>query len=153
MTEHPGHDLTAYAMGDLPPQARARVAAHLDGCAACREALAQSRLVLDGLAAGLGDPPPIDWEQYRAQLRVRRQAASRRRRWSSGWPAVAAAGVAAAGLLLGIHGLVGQRQSAGVEDALVARLPLLQDYRVVERLDLLEDLDAIRHLDRLAGVP
>ena len=30
-----------------------------------------------------------------------------------------------------------------------ARLPLLQQYRVVERLDLLEDLDAIRQLDRL----
>ena len=37
------------------------------------------------------------------------------------------------------------------ETVLGARLPLLQQYQIVERLDMLEDLDAIRQLDRLGG--
>jgi len=34
-------------------------------------------------------------------------------------------------------------------DGLAARLPLIDQYRVVESLDLLEDFDVIRNLDRL----
>ena len=66
-------------------------------------------------------------------------------------PAVLAAGVATAVLLLAIHGLDRRPgELAAVEETMLgARLPLLQQYRVVERLDLLEDLEAIRHLDRL----
>ena len=66
-------------------------------------------------------------------------------------PAVLAAGVATAVLLLAIHGLDRRPvELAAVEETMLgARLPLLQQYRVVERLDLLEDIEAIRHLDRL----
>jgi hypothetical protein len=36
-------------------------------------------------------------------------------------------------------------------EGLAGRLPLIDNYQVVEQLDLLEDLDVIRDLDRLAS--
>jgi anti-sigma factor RsiW len=38
--------LTAYLDGALPPRIRAGIDAHLDGCAGCRNALAQWRTVI-----------------------------------------------------------------------------------------------------------
>jgi anti-sigma-K factor RskA len=155
---HPETKLTGYVTETLPPAERARVAAHLDACADCRRAVEESRTVLAELAAGVPSPPPIDWGRYRADLRARVQAGPRRaypRRawWARPMPAVLAAGVATAVALLAIHGLDRRPgELAAVEETMLgARLPLLQQYRVVERLDLLEDLEAIRHLDRLGA--
>jgi len=151
---HPDTELTGYVTDALPPAGRARVAAHLDACADCRRAVEEGRAVLAGLATGVPAPPPIDWGRYRAELRARVQARPRRAWWARPMPAVLAAGVATAVLLLAIHGLDRRPvELAAVEETMLgARLPLLQQYRVVERLDLLEDLEAIRHLDRL-GAP
>ena len=148
---HPDTELTGYVTDALPPAGRARVAAHLEVCADCRRAVEESRTVLANLAAGVPAPPPIDWGRYRADLRARVQARSRRAWWARPMPAVLAAGVATAGLLLAIHGLDRRPgELAAVEETMLgASLPLLQQYRVVERLDLLEDLEVIRHLDRL----
>ena len=151
---HPDTELTAYVTDALPPAGRARVAAHLDARADCRRAVEEGRAVLADLATGVPAPPPIDWGRYRAELRARVQARPRRAWWARPMPAVLAAGVATAVLLLAIHGLDRRPvELAAVEETMLgARLPLLQQYRVVERLDLLEDLEAIRHLDRL-GAP
>ncbi len=151
---HPHTELTGYVTNALPPAGRARVAAHLDTCADCRRAVEEGRAVLADLATGVPAPPPIDWGRYRAELRARVQARPRRAWWARPMPAVLAAGVATAVLLLAIHGLDRRRpvELAAVEETMLgARLPLLQQYRVVERLDLLEDLEAIRHLDRLGA--
>jgi anti-sigma factor RsiW len=149
---HPERELTDYVAGGLPAPARARVDAHLAICAACRRSVDESRSVLAGLAAGVPEPPPLDWGRYQAELRARRQAAPRRAWWARPVPAILAAGVATAALLLGVHGLDRAGDRTIVEEReLGARLPLLRQYHVVERLDLLEDLDAIRHLDRLGG--
>ena len=150
---HPDTELTGYVTDALPPAGRARVAAHLDACADCRRAVEESRAVLADLATGVPAPPPIDWGRYRADLRARVQARSRRAWWARPMPAVLAAGVATAVLLLAIHGLDRRPgELAAVEETMLgARLPLLQQYRVVERLDLLEDLEVIRHLDRLGA--
>jgi len=107
--------------------------------------------VLAGLADGAPAPPPPDWGRYRAELRARVQAPARRAWWARPMPAVLATGLATAVVLLVVHGQ-GRRpvELAAVEETMLgARLPLLEQYRVVERLDLLEDLEAIRHLDRL----
>jgi hypothetical protein len=68
-------------------------------------------------------------------------------------PTALAAGFATAAIVFAIHGL--QRAPSDLvsveETMLGARLPLLQQYQIVERLDMLEDLDAIRQLDRLGG--
>jgi len=148
---HPDTELTAYVTDALPPAGRARVAAHLDACADCRRAVEEGRAVLADLATGVPAPPAIDWGRYRAELRARVQARPRRAWWARPMPAVLAAGVATAVLILAIHGLDRRPgELAAVEETMLgARLPLLQQYRVVERLDLLEDLEAIRHLDRL----
>jgi anti-sigma factor RsiW len=151
---HPDTELTGYVTNTLPPAGRARVAAHLDACADCRRAVEEGRAALADLATGVPAPPPIDWGRYRAELRARVQARPCRAWWARPMPAVLAAGVATAVLLLAIHGLDRRAvELAAVEETMLgARLPLLQQYRVVERLDLLEDLEAIRHLDRL-GAP
>ena len=148
---HPDTELTGYVTDALSPAGRARVAAHLDACADCRRAVEESRTLLASLAAGVPAPPPIDWGRYRADLRARVQAGPRRAWWARPMPAVLAAGVATAVLLLAVHGLDRRPgELAAVEETMLgASLPLLQQYRVVERLDLLEDLEAIRHLDRL----
>ncbi len=148
---HPDLELTAYLADALAPAERARVAAHLEACADCRLALDESRAVLAGLADGAPAPPPPDWGRYRAELRARVQAPARRAWWARPMPAVLATGLATAVVLLVVHGQ-GRRpvELAAVEETMLgARLPLLEQYRVVERLDLLEDLEAIRHLDRL----
>jgi len=150
---HPDTELTAFVAGALAPAERARVAAHLESCADCRQAVEESRAVLARLAAGGPVLPPIDWGRYGADLRARVQSAGRRSWWVRPMPAVLAAGAVTAVLLLALHGLDRRPvELAAVEETMLgARLPLLQQYRVVERLDLLEDLDAIRHLDRLGN--
>lgn len=151
---HPESELTGYAADALPAPERARVAAHVQTCPECRRVVEASRAVLDRLAAGVPAPPPLDWGRYQAELRARRATPAHRAWWARPLPALVVASMAAAGLLLAVHGLDRARGPATVEEtALGARLPLLQQFHVVERLDLLEDLDAIRHLDRLRGAP
>jgi anti-sigma factor RsiW len=148
-TRHPDAELTAFVTRALPPPERARVAAHLDGCPSCRQAVEESRAVLTALASGIPAPAPPDWGRYRADLRARLQPPASRAWSARSLPAMIAAGVATIVLLVAVFGL--DRRSgelATVEETMLgARLPLLQQYRVVERLELLEDLDAIRQLD------
>ena len=127
------------------------MAAHLEACADCRRAADDGRAVLAALASATAAPPPVDWGRYGAELRARVQTSPRRAWWARPVPAVLAGGVVAAALLLAVQGLSRRPvELASVEETMLgARLPLLQQYRVVERLDLLEDLDAIRQLDRL----
>jgi anti-sigma factor RsiW len=147
----PERGLIGYVTGSLAEPERERVAAHLAACATCRRIVEESRAVLDGLAGGAG-APAIECGRYQAELRARRQAPGRSRWWARPLPALVAAGVATAGLVLALQGFHRPGELAPAdESALGAKLPLLQQYRVVERLDLLEDLDAIRHLDRVGG--
>jgi anti-sigma factor RsiW len=152
---HPETEIVAWVRGELAPAERARVAGHLEACADCRRVVEETREVLAGLVAGGPAPPPLDWGRWQAELRGRVESGGRRRRpwWTRPVPMVLAAGLAAASVLLAVHGLDrGSSDLAAVEEtALGARLPLLQDYPVVERLDLLENLDVIRNLDRLAA--
>lgn len=147
---HPDAELTAFATGGLPPAERARVAAHLDDCASCRRTVEESRVVLTALAREIPAPAPPDWRRYRAELRARLQPPTPGRWWARPLPAMVAAGVATAVLLVAVYGLDRRPgELATVEETMLgARLPLLRQYRVIERLDLLEDLDAIRYLDR-----
>jgi anti-sigma factor RsiW len=148
---HPDIELTGYLTDALAPAERARVAEHLQTCAECRRALEESRAVLAGLAAPPAVPEP-DWGRYRAELRARLEVPARRAWWARPMPAMVAAGLACVAIFLAVQGRHERRpvELAAVEETMLgARLPLLEQYRVVERLDLLEDLEAIRHLDRL----
>jgi anti-sigma factor RsiW len=150
---HPDTELTAFVADALGAAERARVAAHLESCADCRQAVEESRAALAGLASGRPVPPPIDWGRYGAELRARVHSGRRWSWWARPMPAVLAVGAATAVLLFVLNGLERRPvELAAVEETMLgARLPLLQQYRVVERLDLLEDLEAIRHLDRLGN--
>lgn len=147
---HPDVELTGYVTGALTGAERARVDVHLATCADCRRAIEDTRAVLTGLAAET--PAQPDWGRYRAELRARLQAPRRRTWWWRPMPAMVAAGLACVAVLLAVQGRESPRpvELAAVEETMLgARLPLLEQYRVVERLDLLEDLETIRHLDRL----
>jgi anti-sigma factor RsiW len=148
---HPDTALTGYLTDALSPAERAAVAEHLEVCGDCRRIVEDSRAVLADLAAGIPAPPPIDWGRYQTDVRGRVQTRGHRAWWARPLPGVLAAGLAVAQVVLVVHGL--DRRPAELvaveETVLGARLPLLQQYQVVERLDLLEDLEAIRHLDRL----
>ena len=147
---HVDDEVVAYLSGALAPAARARVDAHLDECAACRRAVDESRVVLAALAPGRPAPPPVDWGRYQAGLRAK-VARRPREWWMRPWPALAAAALATVVLLLTLQ--TPDRRLTDLatldETVLGARLPLLQQYRVVERLDLLEDLDVSGQLDRI----
>lgn len=106
--------LGAYALGDLPADERASVAAHIEGCAECRAELRE----LEGVAAllPLADPariegppvrPPADLgariEAQIAAERAREGRAKRRRRLRLGFGgAVAVAAVAAVAAVLAL---------------------------------------------------
>src|SRR4051812_25535751 len=155
---HPETELIPFLRGELAPADHDRVATHVGACAECRNAIEESRVVLDALAARRAPAPAVDWGRYQAEVRARVEARPRRRWWARPVPTLAVASMLTAGVLLSVHGLqrvTDERRPTEVvamdETTLGAQLPLLRDYRVVERLDMLEDLDVIRQLDRLGG--
>jgi hypothetical protein len=106
MTEHPEDLLAEYVEGTLGTEDRARVEAHLPGCALCREEVALATEARAALAAMPQAVPPPGLE-----LAVRRRSRGPSRR---AWIAVGAA-AAAAGVLLGaivVVGSLGEQQGA-----------------------------------------
>jgi anti-sigma factor RsiW len=150
MDPHPEAALLPFVNDELAPGERARVAAHLATCEACRRTLADVRAV----AAALAAPPAPEphWGRYRAELRARLAVRTRPVRW---WrrpmPIAVSAGLAAALLLFMLQPApVEQRpvDLAGLDETTIgARLDMLEHYALVERLELLEELDVIRQLD------
>ena len=93
-------DLTLYALGELSPEERTRMAAHLESCPLCREELAGYLDVAGALAAGAAEP---DWSRHRelrgAFAERLLQAREPARTWRWGWPLSVAAS-----LLLAVAG-------------------------------------------------
>ncbi|HEU5190569.1 MAG TPA: zf-HC2 domain-containing protein [Methylomirabilota bacterium] len=157
-SEHPSDRLVPYLRGELAAAERTAIAAHLEGCSACRATLADFAALGERLARAPEPAPPIHWGAFRAELREalarRTGQAARPRRWSLGpLPAALAAGLAVIVLYLAIPGQnarLPRGDQALVEDSLLAsQLDLIKDLDVVQRLDLLEDFDVIGRLDRL----
>ena len=156
------HDETVivpYLRGELPDAERRDVEAHRGGCAECTAVADDFRSILGALAQAAPKPPEVHWGRYRAELRAKLdQRLGRRvvaRRW---WPvSVALSGALAAVLMfLAVPDTrrdVRVADLGAVEETMIGgRLPLLQQYALVERLDLLEDLEVIGNLDALAPV-
>ncbi|HVX31956.1 MAG TPA: zf-HC2 domain-containing protein [Solirubrobacterales bacterium] len=125
--------LGAYALGDLPPDERAAVAAHLEGCAECRAELRE----LEGVAAllPLADParieqppvrPPADLgariEAQIAAESAREGRAKRRRRLRLGVGGAVATAAVAAALALAVLP-VGGGESSPIQEVKFASLP------------------------------
>jgi Putative zinc-finger len=125
--------LGAYALGDLPPEERAAISAHIEGCPECRAELRS----LEGVAAllPLADPDRIEAPPVRppADLgaRIEAQIAAessreghekRRRRFRLGVGGAVAAAVVAAILLIAILP-VGGGESSPAQQVRFASLP------------------------------
>ncbi len=170
---HPETELIPYLRGELNADERARVGAHLEGCAQCRDSAEASSSILSNLAQvveGVRDP---DWTKYRGELKRKlraRQASSatmrgRLRRMREdlrlpvlgGWPsmAIGAAAVAVLAIAIVMHRGSGSPAAPGLDqlelqqDLSSTDIGLLANYHVVENLDLLENYDVIEHLDEL----
>jgi len=170
---HPETELIPYLRGELSADDRARVGAHLEGCAQCRQSAEASSSILSNLARvveGVRDP---DWAEYRAGLkrklrasqassvtmrgRLQRMREDLRLPVFGGWPSMAmgAAAVAVLAIAIVMHRGSGTVPAPGVEqlelqqDLSSADVGLLANYHVVEHLDLLENYDVIEHLDEL----
>ncbi len=74
-----GPELGAYLLGDLDDEARAGIAAHLDGCAACRAELARDRALRDALGGLPVAACPADVSDRILAAVADEQAAGRRR--------------------------------------------------------------------------
>ncbi|HEX9398929.1 MAG TPA: zf-HC2 domain-containing protein [Anaeromyxobacter sp.] len=151
----PGSDvLVALLDGALPPPALAAARAHVDGCAACRAALARLGAGAAALRAGSPAPEPSPFFAARLAARIAaeppRPRGLRRLLPARGWRlalATAAVAVAVAG-----GALVVQRGRSAEEVAVAERLDLLLDYEVVASVGEVEDADdaaVVAELDEL----
>ncbi len=173
ITRHPDAALVPYLRGELSDEEGARVARHLEGCAACRaeaDAAGAAMRELWRRVEGIPAPDPV---QYRAglyrRLEARRSAAQRRGQKTDEWSrtrivgfslgALAAAGVAALILTMrsSVHVAMPPLDQLASPDRIAqeavmsgADIDMLRDYPIVEHLDLLENYDTIAHLDDLA---
>jgi anti-sigma factor RsiW len=169
---HPETELIPYLRGELSADERARVGAHLEGCAQCRESAEASSAILSNLAQvvdGVRDP---DWTTYRAGLKRKLRASQapsatmhgRLQRMREdlrlpafGLPSMAmgAAAVAVLAIAIVMHRGSGSLPAPGVDQLELQQelsstdVGLLANYHVVENLDLLENYDVIEHLDEL----
>lgn len=83
MKDHPLDDLVALADGTLDHRDRDRVVRHLEECASCREAVADIRTAVGGIAQVVGarGAAPFSPAQVAAQLRVRARREQSVRHW------------------------------------------------------------------------
>jgi anti-sigma factor RsiW len=163
-TVHPETEIVPYLRGELSADERARVRAHLDECAQCRESAQASSAILSNLAQVVDDVREPDWALYRSELKrkLRDAQTARGRRWADfqrpllRWPsmAIGAAAVAVLAIAIVMHRGAGT-QAPGVDQLEMeqelssADVGMLANYPVVEHLDLLENYDVIEHLDEL----
>jgi anti-sigma factor RsiW len=161
---HLESEIAPYLRGELSAAKRARVAAHLAGCARCRAEADAFAGALKSLASEVARLREPDWSAYRAELH-RKIAARRdrpqssRARWRQprlAWASMATAGAAVAALVLFLTFSPRPQPGAppveqlAMEDAMGgADIGLLRNYPVVEHLDLLENYDVIEHLDEV----
>jgi anti-sigma factor RsiW len=166
---HPETEIVPYLRGELSADEHARVRAHLEGCAQCRETADASSAILSSLARAVDEVREPDWAAYRGELKRKLRAAqasrgpARGRWWADvrlpvlGWPSMAmgAAAVAVLAIAIVMHRGPAGPPAPGVDQLELqqelssADVGLLANYRVVEHLDLLENYDVIEHLDEL----
>ena len=172
-TNHPETEIVPYLRGELSADEHARVGAHLEGCAQCRETADASSAMLSNLAEQSMTSAIRIGRTYRAELKRKLRASQATARAFAGagdggerifdcrsgfgWPSMAlgAAAVAVLAIAIVMHRGAGSSTAPGVDQLELqqelssADVGLLANYHVVEHLDLLENYDVIEHLDEL----
>jgi anti-sigma factor RsiW len=151
--------LVDHVRGDLDPDDRARVDAHLAACTDCRASRERFTTLMTELARTAPAPPPIHWGAYRAELRERLErrisgtAGGSGRLWA--WlarpmPALVAAGLVGLLVMTGLPGGVRAPDPLALDNTILAsQFDMLTRLDVVQQLDLLEDFNVIGELDEL----
>lgn len=132
--------LTLYHYRELPAEQAAAVTAHLQGCAACRKALAELQQLLAQLPR-----PELQFSAADKQRFADRVARRARRR--SGLPLPAWGGALAAAGALGLALVVMQPERPVVTPP--AGGAAMADFEVIEQLDMLQELDLLQNLELL----
>lgn len=154
--------LLAWLEGDLPPQQRHQVEAHVAGCPACAAALQNMQQTLHLVRAmEVPEPEAAYWETFMPLLSQRmrqEEAASRRRRpllprlWQA-LPHPALAALVVGMLLVSAMPLLRTVWepparpvlvlSGGREEAMAADLDFLKHLDLLEEVDVMEDADIV----------
>jgi Putative zinc-finger len=93
--------LGPWVAGEIDPEKRHALEAHLGRCAPCAAEATRLRLALDLYAADdVPDPGPAYWSEFRPRLRTRISNWGRRRRILRTWAAIAASLLIVAGLAI-----------------------------------------------------
>jgi hypothetical protein len=172
LDHHLGEDLAAMAEGgaSLPEAKKLELERHIEGCAACKTAIASAKLVLDAVDAVR---PPDPSTSFDHALFARLDAIDRRAASPGFWervrelftlPKLGAAVAAVAVLVLGLvfydpdidqvapEKLLTRDVAENLDGLAFAEdLEVLQELDVVEDLDVLEDLEVIEMIDGEAG--
>ena len=151
----PGSDvLVGLLDGALPPPALAAARAHVDGCAACRAALARLAAGATALRAGSRAPEPSPFFAARLAARIAALPPRRRglRRLLPAHGLRLALAAAAAVAIAGGASFAVLRGRGAEEAAVAERLDLLLDYEVVASVGDVEgedDAAVVAALDEL----
>ena len=165
LDHHLGEDLAAMADGGrgLAAERRLELERHVEGCAACRTALASAKLVLKTVDAARVELDPS--KRFDAALFARLDAVDRASRRPRVWFALPRIGLAFAAAAAVVLAVVFFEQDARSPEqfltvevaqnlegmAVAEELDLYRDLEVVENLDVLDDLEAIEAIDGEAG--
>ena len=170
-SHHLGEDLSAMADGGaaLEPAKRAELTAHVAGCAACQQAIAEAQQIFSALEAQPALEPSSSFDRSLfAKLDAADAAAqpsllARLKAWLQPpqiFVGAAMAAAAAAALVIwapaptpALSEQPALMVLASGEDVLdvAENLELLEDLELFEQLDALEDLDVIEQLELEAG--
>ena len=112
---HPETELIPYLREELSADERARVRAHLEGCAQCRESALASSTILSNLARAVDEVREPNWTDYRAELKRKLRASQARKRDHSRPLAMAKRGRSIACFWLAIDG-DGRGRGRGARD-------------------------------------
>lgn len=161
MSEHHlGEDLASFAAGgaELPESRRRELEEHVASCAACRRAIAESKLIFSALESPALEPS----SNFNRALFARLDAIDAEAPWWSrltAWFTPQRASLAMAAAVVVLLVVIGAQPVVQPEDTspelafdpesieLAENLELLQDFEVVDNLDVIDDLDLLAQVD------
>lgn len=134
-------DLLLHYYGELDPQRRRELEAHLEVCAGCAEQWRQLRHTLDKVPRPTIELAPGESSRFAAKVATRAHRSERSKRWVWGG-ALAATAVLALSLVFRPPGVAPGRDNQLLADvAVIQELELLQNMEMLEELQLFQEFE------------